>query len=458
MKNIKQYNIFLWLTYFITGNIATAATSETSKPNFIVYLVDDMGYGELNNPNFKTPNLQKFAQQSMILDYTYTAPVCAPSRRAALTGNDMQILGNQVDGTIPLPNITLPGELQKQGYYTGIIGKYGDGDAASVSSAAKVGFNYSVVFTSHIAAHTYFPYTLEKNGKTIYFKNNRRASQRLCQKKRKPCSYSSDILLQESMQFLDQNVNNNFLLWWAPTTPHVGIYRNNEKRYTSPVPEYTGYPKRGVTVQQRGHQAMFNYIDRDIGELMAKLDELGISNKTLVLFVSDNGAVDLFNFVNKFNANGNLKGSKSHVYEGGIRVPAMVRWPGTIKPNHVNNIPWKLQYLLATFTDLAGKKVTTAGSVSAAPYWLDEAKSKPVEYMEITFCNGNKEPCQYVLFDYTNWPRSSMKLLKDTNDIELYNLTADSREQVNLVQSPCYAEMTDKLTTKRKASLPQLHG
>jgi arylsulfatase A-like enzyme len=416
-----------------------------AKPNIIIYMTDDQGFAIMpGNTQINLPNLEKFVTQGKILKRTYTASLCAPSRWSAYTG-DNQILANGFDGTIPVPNITLPKAMRDMGYSTAIIGKYGFGNNKTVSSADNMGFQYSYIYPTHVDAHITFPVSLEENGRKIIFQQNRKSTVAKCLNSNR-CAYGPDLFYSKAIQYIrDQAaVKNPFFLVWTPNVPHVGKFTTNLKKITCPVPTYSGYSKQKWSVSQKGFASMMtNYIDRDIGGLMNLLENLGLSNNTYIMYYSDNGGEgSLLNINKRFMANAPLKSGKGSQYDGGIRVPAVIWGPGRIQAGSSSNYFFHTQNLLPTITELAGHKITTAtASSSIASIWLHgdpEAVSSSIKPIYIELCPDNisSNRCTYAFISLKEWPNRVLKMLNSGRGTEVYDLAVDPGETQNLFKEP----------------------
>lgn len=431
------------------------ASFTIAMQNFIIYMTDDQGYGEMpGNSLITMPNIKKFMDEGRSLNNFYTAPLCGPSRWQSLTGSN-EIRFNGFDGTIAPPTVTLPRAMQQLGYHTMIVGKYGFGGNKTISSASIMGFTESYIYPTHIDAHYTFPSFLESNGAIITFANNKKADQTKCLIPNK-CSYGPDLFNSVALQYITEKAAEKipFFLVWTPNLPHVGKFQG-DKHMGSPVTKFTPYNNRPWTKSQRGHASMItNYMDRDIGQLTALLRQLNIDTNTYIVFYSDNGAPQGLNLDVIFKSNKNLRGGKSYMYEGGTKVPAIIWGPGRIPSNTVSNYPFSSQDLLPTITELAGKKIIkNTAYKSAAQVWLegDQAAAKSLDPISLELCPGNVDnKCLYAFYNLKNWQDSLLKLLNNGNDDELYELRSDPIERNNLANNNNYSAIMTEMQIERK--------
>ncbi len=328
-----------------SGTPATqTAARPTRRPNIIFILADDLGYGDLGcygQQTIRTPNLDRMAAEGMRFTQHYAgSTVCAPSRCVLMTGlhtGHCYVRGNkrvQPMGQIPLPpdTVSVAKLLKAAGYSTGLIGKWGLGGPGSTGAPGKQGFDYFFGYLCQRHAHNYYPEFLFRNDERVELEGNKVANSRPdgAGVAVERAQYSHDLFAREALDFVDRNKNRPFFLYLALTIPHA----NNEAgRKGMEVPSYGPYADRDWADPQKGHAAMITRMDRDIGKLLERLEELGLDDDTLVMFSSDNGphreggADPTF-----FNSSGPLRGIKRDLYEGGIRVPLIARWTGKIAP------------------------------------------------------------------------------------------------------------------------------
>src|SRR5262245_5023595 len=331
-------------------------------PNVVFILADDLGYGDLGcfgQKLIKTPHIDRLAAEGVRFTQAYAGEtVCAPSRCALTTGRHnghSSIRGNreiQPEGQVPMPadTVTVAHVMKRAGYATGIIGKWGLGKPDSESIPNKMGFDYFYGYNCQRKAHEYYPEYLWRNGEKVMLHGQQ---------------YSHDLMAEEALAFVRRNRDRPFFLYLAFTIPHQKLQ----------VPDLGPYVAEAWPNNLRTLAAMITRMDRDVGRLMALLKELGLDETTLVIFASDNGAA----WRDKvFRHSGPLRGYKRDMYEGGIRTPAIARWPGRIKPGTASDQVWAFWDVLPTLADLTGQPVPRGlDGVSVLPALLD---GKPVEH------------------------------------------------------------------------------
>lgn len=353
------------------------ATLSGGKPNIIWIMADDLGYGDLGSYGqklIKTPHLDQMAKEGMRFTSAYSgSTVCAPSRCVLMTGlhtGHCRVRGN---ARIPLEpgDITVAEVLQNSGYSTSLCGKWGLGEDGTTGEPNKQGFDHFFGYLNQHHAHNYYPAFLWRNGEKVPLRNEVPAHEGGAQANEngqfgvnyatKRVDYSHDLIMDEAFKWVTDRSRTRgikpFFLYLALTIPHA----NNEGRRGTgngqEVPDLGIYKDEPWSVQSRGQAAMISRMDSDIGKLFALLKELRMDDNTIVFFTSDNGPHNEGGHDPKlFNPGGPLRGMKRDLYEGGIRVPMIVRWPGKIAAGSVNDTPWAFEDLLPTAADLAGAR------------------------------------------------------------------------------------------------------
>lgn len=403
----------------LVGRSGIAATEK--KPNIIYVLADDLGYGDLGcygQKDILTPNIDRIAAEGMkFTDHYAGSALCAPSRCVLMTGlhtGHCFVRGNRAlpfEGNVPLPadSVTIGKVLQKVGYTTGAMGKWGLGYPGSEGDPNNQGFDHFFGYNCQRAAHKYYPDHLWRNDKKVMLEGN--------VGKQVKTDYSHDLMTKEALWFINKNKTVPFFLYLPYTIPHTEFS----------VPELGVYEAKPWTREQKTQAAMITRMDRDIGTILALIKKLGLDDNTLVMFVSDNGPHGAGGTLQKFNAAGPLRAKKGSLYDGGIRVPLVVRWPGKIKPGSLSALPSCFQDMMPTFADLAGAKVpSNIDGLSMAPTLL-----------------GQKGQ---VLHKYLYWELGANRALrmgkwkavqpggmkKPDAPIELFDLSVDIAESKNL--------------------------
>lgn len=436
---IKTYSLLLIFTSLFFSCKVKEADKSDKKPNIIFIMADDLGYGDLGcygQTKIKTPNLDKMAAEGMIFTNHYAgSTVCMPSRASLLTGYDQghaSVRGNPVWTESGNPvnlkrnEVTVATELKKVGYHTAVIGKWGlsEGDTKG-NMPSEHGFDHFLGYKKHGHAHHYYWDTLYHNNDPFILKENNFAL--------KQGKYTHDVFVNDALRYVEKEKNNPFFLYLALTIPHLELTVPEESK--EPY-QKLGWPKRKMNT--KGHYkndeegnttyaGMVSRMDRDLGKLFDKLKELEIDDNTIIFFTSDNGPEyekkDRF-----FNSNGNLKGGKRDLYEGGIRVPFIVKYPRKIaagsKSEHISAF-WDF---LPTACELAGVKPTNKdiNGISLVPELLgNEGEQEKHDFLYWEF-NERQGPIQAIRKD--DW-----KLVwKLEGKPELYNLSNDIGESKNL--------------------------
>ena len=423
------------------------------RPNIIFILADDLGYGDLGcygQETIQTPNLDRMAAEGMIFTDHYAGTcVCAPSRCSLMTGlhtGHTYIRGNsevQPMGQLPLPaeTVTLPKLLKQAGYTTGLIGKWGLGGPDSTGIPNKQGFDYFFGYLCQRHAHNYYPEFLFRNQERVPLGNQVKPVNPPGGVATKRVQYSSDLFTASALDFVTRNRRRLFFLYLAYTIPHAN---NEAKPDGMEVPSYGPYADEDWPNPQKGHAAMITRMDADIGKLLLRLKTLGLDDKTLVLFSSDNGphkeggADPEF-----FDSNGPLRGQKRDLYEGGIRVPLIARWPGRIAAGSGTDHVCAFWDILPTCCDAAGvTPPENLDGLSILPSLLgkpEEQKKHAYLYWEFHE-QGKKQAVRMG-----DWKAVRLNAAKDPNGpIKLYNLKDDLGEEENVAGK--HPEIVKKMT------------
>jgi len=430
-----------------------AGKSSVNRPNIIFILADDLGYGDLGcygQERIKTPSLDRMAEEGMRFTQHYAgSTVCAPSRCVLMTGlhtGHCLVRGN---ARVPLrpSDVTVAKLMKRAGYATGIIGKWGLGEAGSTGIPNKQGFDYWFGYLNQRHAHNYYPKYLWRNEEKVQLKNEVKSANPPGGVATKRVEYSHDLFAKEALAFVERKKDRPFFLYLAFTIPHA----NNEARQKGmEVPSLEPYTDRDWPEPQKGHAAMITRMDGDIGKLFAKLKELGIDEHTLVMFSSDNGPHREGGNNPDFNdSNGPLRGIKRDLYEGGIRVPTLARWPGRIKPGSVTDHISGFWDFLPTCAELAGFRTPKAiDGLSMVPTLLGKrGRQKKHKFIYWEFHEQGKKQAVRM----GDWKGVRLNVARKPNGpIELYNMKTDIGEKHNIADQ--YPEIVAKIAKYMKTA------
>jgi len=421
-----------------------ACTNGTAKrkPNIIFIMADDLGYGDLGSygqTQILTPNLDRMAAEGMrFSDHYAGSTVCAPSRCCLMTGmhtGHAYVRGNRGmpgGGNLPLASgiTTVADILKDAGYATALVGKWGLGEPDTEGAPNLHGFDHYFGYTDQVHAHNYYPEFLWRNGEKVPLGN------KVKRPENRPDSfggvatvrvdYSHDLMADEALSFIESRKDGPFFLYLALTIPHA----NNEAGAQGmEVPDDAPYTDENWPQQQKNIAAMITRMDRDIGRLFDHLKHLGLDDDTIVFFTSDNGPHrEGGNDPDFFGSSGPLRGIKRDLYEGGIRVPMIVRWPGRIKAGAVSRHPSAFWDFLPTAAELAGAKVPPVDGISyAAALQGGKQQEHPYLYWEFKIRQDFYQAARVG-------PWKAFRKRPDA-PVELYDLHQDSGETVNLAES-----------------------
>ena len=448
----------------MTFSCATAKIKpapEKKKPNIIFILADDLGYGDLGyngGTKIKTPAIDQMAKDGIVFKKHYAgSTVCGPSRACLMTGlhtGHAPVRENPAwtksgkPADLSSRDVTVAKELQRAGYKTGVIGKWGLAEKLDEGMPLKQGFDYFYGFCKHKAAHHYYPEEIWENDKKIKLEGN--------VLKEKKGTYSEDLFIDKALDFIDTNKNKPFFLYFATTLPHYELtIPEKEKEYYYKQNWPLRKMKPGNYLHDENgfvtYAAMVSRMDKDVAAIRKKLKELNIDENTIVIFTSDNGHE--FDRVNDefLNSNGNFRGKKRDLYEGGVHVPFVACWPGKIKPGSSTEHISSFWDFLPTACDIAGiKPSTNTDGISYFPSLIGkEGKQQKHDYLYWEF-NERRGPIQAILKD--NW-----KLVHFVGKkYELFNLLEDPSENNDLISvNPKKAEELKAIMATARTEHPE---
>ena len=428
--------------------LAVSTFAAERPPNLIFILADDLGYGELGCFGQKliaTPHLDRFAAEGMKLTQFYAgSTVCAPSRSVLMTGlhtGHTRVRGNggKDRQALRAGDVTVAEVLKKAGYATALIGKWGLGEDGMDGAPNRKGFDYFYGYLNQVHAHNPYPDFIWRNDSRTQLRNkivpgsvgkgNGEGDNSGAGVAEQPLDYVPDLMAGEALKWVEENKARPFFLYWSLIAPHA----NNEGTKVGrgqEVPDLGAYAGKPWPAPDKAHAAIITRLDADVGRLLAKLEALGLDRETLIVFTSDNGHhKEGGNDPELFDANGPLRGMKRALYEGGIRVPTLARWPGRIAPGGENGTPLWFADVLPTFAELAGAPPPAGldGFSFAGPLrglriaW----PARPAFYWEFHEAGFS----QAVLLD-GHW--KAIRLKRRAAPIELYDLATDLGEAHDL--------------------------
>lgn len=453
-----KYAAFIFMVLLFQAYKVIGKDSTSIKPNIIYIVADDLGYGDLSiygQKKFKTPNIDRLANEGMLFTQHYAgSTVCAPSRASLMTGlhtGHTEIRGNKGinGGQFPLSSgaMTIPKMLKKAGYVTGAFGKWGLGYPGSNGDPLNQGFDEFFGYNSQTIAHNYYPRELYDNDKVVEMVENRETLQGL---------YAPDLIHQKTLDFIQNHKDTTFFLFVPSIIPHAELFApeaymklflkktNQDSIYTSVYepehgykgvnePENPRYKNGGYGSQpmpRAAFAAMIKVLDDQVGEILNKLDELGLTDNTLVIFTSDNGphkegGAD----PDFFNSNGPFEGYKRDLFEGGIRVPMLAKWPNKISAgsevDHVSAF-WDV---LPTLCDVAEVDIPSdIDGISFLPTLLGEKSQKEHRslYWEFHEQNGKQAVRK------GDWKAIRLNTFNIDSELLLFDLSKDPTERNNI--------------------------
>lgn len=479
MKNTKNLTCCLLLAALVACRTSDpeSTASDEQRPNIVYILADDLGYGELGvygQQQIETPNIDALVKNGMLFTQHYSgAPVCAPARCVLMTGQHTghsYVRGNDewgergkvwdyqamfddpfLEGQRPLPDsiVTVAELLQSAGYATGAFGKWGLGAPTTEGVPNKQGFDTFYGYNCQRQAHTFYPMHLWKNEERDLLDNKfveLHANLPEGADPNDPASYADfelndyapDMIHREVLQFIDDHQQEPFFLYYPSIIPHLPLQgpkdwvKHYEKKF-GPEEPFTGtsyFPNR---TPRATYAAMISYLDQQVGEVVAKLKELGLYENTLIIFSSDNGPTYLGGVdAEFFNSAGPFKEeygyTKGFAYEGGIRVPMIASWPGHIQPGATTEHISAFYDVLPTLCEVAGIDTpANTDGISFLPTLLGkEQTDHDYLYWEFPSYTGQ----QAVRMG--KWKAVRKDIFAGNTDIELYDLSTDLQEQHNV--------------------------
>jgi arylsulfatase len=451
---------------------AGACQAAEERPNVVYILADDLGYAELGcygQEKINTPHLDQLAREGMRFTQHYCGnAVCAPSRCSLMTGKHpghayirsnrraklppelMEKYGLEFHGQEPIPDaeVTIAEMLKQKGYATGAMGKWGLGQFGTTGDPNRQGFDLFFGYNCQGHAHSYYTGHLWHNHRKVKLDNdppvpghaklppNADPNDPASYEPFKGQDYAADHMVEVALRFIRQNKDRPFFLYFPSTIPHLALHIPDEELepYLGKWEE-TPFVGNGYTphrTPRAAYAAMISRLDKDVGRILALLDELGLEENTLVMFSSDNGTTHLEKEVDYefFESVGPLRGLKGSLYEGGIRVPMIARWPGMIDRGTTTDHVSAFWDVLPTIADVTGAEPPQGiDGISFLPTLRgqpDQQKQHEYLYWEFPGYGGQ----QAVRMGDWKAVRQAM-LRRNTPDplnIELFNLKEDVGE------------------------------
>ncbi len=477
--------IALWI---LVCNATGADGAARRPPNIILIMADDLGVAELGctgSTRIETPTIDRLAERGMVFTNAYSgSTVCAPSRCTLLTGlhtGHAQIRDNGeipnltgpagADGTTEIGPWKEPGEphglwggqrglapdtptlaraLQTRGYATGCVGKWGLGGPATTGLPAEQGFDDFFGYLCQRNAHNYYPRYLTHNTPA----GVRRVSLPGNTRGRDGAVYATDRMLEHALGFIDAHAESPFFLYVATPVPHLALQVPDDslREYTdrwdvAEDPPYTG--GRGYLAHDRpraAYAAMVTRMDRDIGTLLDRIESHGLTDDTLIIFTSDNGSTfDLGGYDPVFfDGTGGLRGHKTNLYEGGIRVPLIATWPGRIAPGSADDMVVANWDLFTTLCTIAGAKPPAeTDGIDLAPVLLGTGDAPEREHLYWEFHAGAGS--QAIRMGRWKGIRTNVRKASSLEEapIQLYDLGSDPNETTDV--SAAHPEVVERV-------------
>ncbi len=469
----------------LIGCASLAADAPARRPNIVFILADDLGYGDLGcygQKKIRTPNIDRLAAEGMRLTTHYAGNnVCAPSRCVLMTGKHPGhafIRDNKQaksaglpfeEGQMPVPSnaLQLPLTLKKLGYATGAFGKWGLGPVGSTGDPAKQGIDQFYGFNDQAVAHNYYPTALWDNDREVKLNNPKFAAHQKLPADADPNNpasyeqyrgkdYAPDLIATRALQFIRDHKSQPFLLYFPTTVPHLALQVPEDS-----LAEYAGaFPETphiaGAYLPHRtpraAYAAMITRMDREVGRIMNLVKELGLDKNTIFVFTSDNGPLyDKLGGTDAefFESAGKFRGRKGSMYEGGIRVPCIVRWKGKIAANKTNDRVTGFEDWLPTLLELVGAKAEIPSGLdglSFAPTLFGKKQDeRSFLYRESSGYGGQQSirVGRWKAIRRNLHPGPKAKV--EPTPVELYDLDKDESEATNVAGN--FPDVVKQLST-----------
>ncbi len=440
-------------------------------PNIIYFIADDLGYGDVGcfgQEKIPTPNIDRLAAEGMMLTQHYSgSTVCAPSRSSLMTGQHTghtAVRGNlsaKPEGQWPIPDetLTLAEMLKQKAYVCGGFGKWGLGGPGTTGDPIYQGFDEYFGYNCQSLAHNYYPFHLWNGLEKVILPENEGDKQGI---------YAPQLIHKKALSFIKNNKDKPFFLFYPNVIPHaelfapeeyMELYRNKflpEKSYEGADPGHPRYKVGGYGSQPEAHAAfaaMITVLDEQVGDLLDLVKELGLADNTLIIFTSDNGPhLEGGADPDYFNSNGDYRGYKRDLYEGGIRVPTIAWWPGKIKAGSSSDHLSAFWDVYPTFAELTGQEIHhNIDGISFLPTLLGNDGQEEHSYLYWEFHEkGGRQAIrkgEWKLVRYNVYDSTRITT-------ELYNISLDPGEEMNIAENhpELVLELLDQLKNARSDS------
>lgn len=437
---------FPTLIILVSINILGWSQNPKNRPNVVFIMADDLGYGDLGcygQENMRTPNIDKLASEGMRFSQAYAgAPVCAPSRCVLMTGlhNGHAVVRDNVPhyhSYLRDQDITIPEILKKEGYKCGGVGKWSLGDTQTIGSATNQGFDMWFGYLNQDHAHYYYTEYLDDS-----YRSENQYRYELPGNTKSREFYSHNLMTERALQFIRDSYDEPFFLYVSYTLPHFSAPSEDVDELA--VPSTEPYTQEDWEEKSKKYAAMVNMLDADVGRMIHLLNDLNLSDNTIVIFTSDNGGTSSVG--KNLKTNGVLRGYKTNLTEGGIRVPFIVRWPGKIPKGTKSDNIIAFQDMMPTIAELTGADTPEGvDGISMANLLFGKKQEKQHRYLYWDYGHCRNRYDQAVRMG--KW--KGIRLGQGEN-IQLYDLDTDISEMHNLAED--YPEIVEEITKIMKTA------
>lgn len=377
-------SIAFWLLALLPIQLGVGEQPQT-KPNIVFIIVDDLGYRNLDcygSTSIQTPHIDRMCGEGIKFTHCYSGDsVCGPARSCLMTGYHMgrtPVRANS--GGVPLfpEDVTVAAVLKKAGYTTGGFGKWGLGNQGKQGAAEKQGFDTFFGYYNQVHAHNYYTSHLFRNSERVELEGPAHSVISNGEKIERKGKYSHYAIREETLKFIRESAKGGkpFFCYAPWTPPHANLEIPEDD------PAWALYKDKPWHGRAKAVAAMMSMVDRHVGDILKLLKELNIDENTIVFFTSDNGSSR--NWEGVLDSSGELRGAKRSKYEGGIRVPMVVRWPGKIKAGSESDLPWYFPDVMPTLAELAGVPTEVPkdiNGISVVPTLMGAGEQKKHEYL-----------------------------------------------------------------------------